>query len=148
MRNAGLSFLVFVLIGIVGWAEKAAAQQPLWTSRTFVVAADGGDGTAPRALGLNTSTRVEISPCVAGGGDGGTANQGTLLEGTYLFRAIGDTVNVCFGVADAGSALTCPSGGEAFPNGTVMNQYVPRGGLGVSCRSATDAGSAVWTRSY
>lgn len=110
----------------------------LWSLVTVLVLLPVLAIAAGGAILLDTSNRLEITDCLASGGDAGTAWSGTLTEGSYLLRVTGEDIFVCL-------ASTCVSGGEKFPSGTVLMIAVPRGGMTLSCRG-TGSGDLIVTR--
>ena len=104
--------------------------------------------TAVLAQGIPVHTGgpvLEFTNCPLVGTDAGTAHNGSLSEGTYLFRTAGDDVSICVVAADAGTP-TCVTGGEKYPQGFGFRWTVPRGGVKVGCRGhAGDAGDAIWS---
>lgn len=88
-------------------------------------------------IALDASVRYEFTDCASGG----SAAQ-TVTGGQYLFRVTDSDVFVCF----AESGATCASGGEKFPQGTVMLLTVPGASKSVACRSSGSSGDAILTR--
>jgi hypothetical protein len=88
-------------------------------------------------IALNTGVRYEFTDCPAGG-----SSAQTVLGGQYLFRVTDSDVFVCF----AESGATCASGGEKFPQGTVMLLTVPGASKSVACRSSGSTGDVIFTR--
>lgn len=94
-------------------------------------------------LVIDTSQRLELTNCSSGGHDGGQ-----LAEGQYLVRVTDADTNVCIQSGLDAGYLSCSSGGEKFPSGTIILQSIPRGGATVTCRSSTSTGDVIYTRTY
>lgn len=97
-----------------------------------------GAAIGQRAIGIDTSKRVEFTDC---SGTGSAAQ--TLTAGTYAFRVTDADVWLCF--ADPPATATCGSGGERWPVGTVINYAT--GTKSVACRSTGANGDAIFTGS-
>lgn len=82
---------------------------------------------------LDTAVRLEMTDCASGGTAGAT-----LAGGNYLLRVTDSDVFLCY-------ASSCASGGEKFPQGTVLVIAVPGGGQAFSCRSSGSAGDVILT---
>ena len=100
----------------------------------------------------SNATPVNFRPCTTTGKppDGGTTAGAHLAEGHYLASCYGANCCICLfdggtppaGCNDGGSCWGCTyaTSWHCFSQGTTIGITTPRGGQGVSCFSAADAG--------
>lgn len=88
---------------------------------------------AANGISIDTATRFEFTDAASGG----SAAQ-TVTAGTYVMRVTDSDAFVCY-------AGTCASGGEKWPQGTVI--LISFGAsTSVSCRSAASTGDIIFTK--
>lgn len=92
-----------------------------------------GGALAATGITLVPTVRFEFTDCAAAG-----STSQTVTAGTYVFRITDSDVWLCWGA-------TCGTGGERFPQNTVLLLNVPAS-QAFSCRSAGSTGDAIFTR--
>lgn len=94
---------------------------------------------AAGGLTLDTSVRFEFTDCSSSG----SSSQSVIGQTTYLMRVTGEDVFVC-------PTSTCSTGGEKYPQGTVVAITVPgatpTSTTAYSCRSAASTGDVIFTK--
>jgi hypothetical protein len=100
----------------------------------FALLASTAALAAGAALNLDTAVRLEMTDCASGGTAGAT-----LTVGNYLLRVTDADAFLCY-------AASCATGGEKFPQGSVVVLAVPTGGQAFSCRSAASNADVILTK--